>query len=391
MTPEHNDLPPELNWNHDTRGNVCLQRTDWGALCKIASHSKDGVPCEPLECYTVGGSFLARLIHFQDGIRWVARVQLHEPTQETSERLRIELDTMFLLRSRTKAPVPQVFAFALDADLTGSAFVLLEYLPGNNAADQAHDYVRTDWGLVPPQNRPAFYRTMAAAQVQIASARLPKIGTVIRNNDGSFNVGPIPGLGGPFDTAESFICAWARKARFPYDEAFIRENVPTQFAEQIIEGIRQFPSRIAGLAMSGKQFTRAGPFPIRHPDLFHSNVIVTKAYNVIGVVDWQDSHTVPWELADLPLFLNPVPHLMNRPDQYDKTGWPLDKDEAGKWADEESYANLVRDAERDAGVDNNLSQILADRDSRYLAAVVHLFSQGKIGLYGKVLDYFEAK
>ncbi|GKT71525.1 protein kinase-like domain protein [Colletotrichum tofieldiae] len=209
-----------------------------------------------------------------------------------------------MLKTETKAPVPQIFAFELDdANSTGSAFVLLEYLPGNNAADEAHGYKKIDWGLIPLQHRHTFYRTMAAAH----------------------------------------------------------------------------------------QFTRKGPFPIRHNDLFHSNVIVTKDYGVLGVIDWENSYAVPWELINAPWFLNTVPRLLNRPDQYDNAGRPLAKDEAGQWADEEAYADLVREAELDARTDHKLSQILSNRNSRAMAAIIHLFSQGKMGFYGRVLDYFEAK
>ncbi|TQN64536.1 hypothetical protein CSHISOI_10890 [Colletotrichum shisoi] len=380
MPQEYDNLLPGLSWRPDNRGDGCFQRTDWKALCQIASHNNGEIPCEPLQHYAVGGSSLARLIRFQDGNCWVARIQLEEPTPDTSQKLRTELDTMFLLIAQTKAPVPRIFAFELDGKSTRSAFVLLEFLPGNNATDQARDYERIDWGLIPLQNRLVFYRTMAAAQVQIASARLPQIGSVIRNKDGSFSVGPIPGIGGPFKTAASFICAWATKATFPLSEAELRNEVPTEFVEEIIEGTSQFPSRLAGLARSGKHFTREGPFPIRHPDLFHSNVIVTEAYKVIGVIDWENSYAVPRELVDTPWFLSTVPRLMNRPENYNTIGRPLNKDESRKWADEEHYTGLVRDAELDADADHYLSEILANRNSRDMAAAFHLFSQGKIGL-----------
>ncbi|KZL76510.1 protein kinase-like domain protein [Colletotrichum tofieldiae] len=371
-------LPPGLNWDpaisRQAQADDCLRRTDWETLCNIASHAKREVPCKMLHSYTLGGSFLARLLKFQDGTYWVARVQLRKSTPEISRKLRIEIDTTVMLKTETKAPVPQIFAFELDdANSTGSAFVLLEYLPGNNAADEAHGYKKIDWGLIPLQHRHTFYRTMAAAHVQIASARLLKIGTVIRNVDSSFTVGPIPGIRGPFDTAASFIQEWATRVKFPYDESYLQEVLPPL------------------LASDGKQFTRKGPFPIRHNDLFHSNVIVTKDYGVLGVIDWENSYAVPWELINAPWFLNTVPRLLNRPDQYDNAGRPLAKDEAGQWADEEAYADLVREAELDARTDHKLSQILSNRNSRAMAAIIHLFSQGKMGFYGRVLDYFEAK
>ena len=109
----------------------------------------------------------------------------------------------------------------------------------------------------------------------------------------------------------------------------------------------------------------------------------------MGVIDWEGSYAVPWELIDAPRFLSTVPRLLNPLEQYDEEGQPLDQDEAGKWADEEAYARMIRDAERDARADHRLSQMLADRDARDQANVVHLYSQGKIGFYGRALDYFE--
>ncbi|KAJ0164436.1 hypothetical protein CTA2_1002, partial [Colletotrichum tanaceti] len=217
------------------------------------------------------------------------------------------------------------------------------------------------------------------------------IGTVIRNADGRFTVGPIPGIGGPFDTAASFIQEWAARMKFPYDEGYLREHLPPSFIDEILEGNSRFPSRLAKLASDGKHFTRAGPFPIRHTDLFDTNVVVTKAYQVLGVVDWENAYTVPWELVDAPSFLSTVPRLLNRPDQYDDQGRPLDSDEARQWADERAYAEMVREAELEAHADHKLSQMLADRDSQVLASTIHLFTHGKMGLYGRVMDHFDEK
>ncbi|KAG5779848.1 hypothetical protein H9Q73_006497 [Fusarium xylarioides] len=291
-----------------------------------------------------------------------------------------------ILLEDNKAPVPHIFAFQVDdTNPARSAFILLEFIPGNTTTEEAGGY---DWSLVPRQHRPVLYQTIATAHVQIASARLPKIGAVIRQEDGSFTVGAIPGLGGPFDTAASFIEAWATKMKFPAEEDEIRRRVPLSLIDQVLEGTTSFPARLMKLARRGKHFSKEGPFPIRHADFFHSNVIVTKDYHVLGVIDWERSYTMPWELVDAPCFLTTVPRLLNPPEQY-KSGRPVDQDEVENWEDEDVYATLVRDAERKACADQKLSRTLADRESRDLAALVHLYSQGKLGLYGRALDYFE--
>lgn len=67
----------------------------------------------------------------------------------------------------------------------------------------------------------------------------------------------------------------------------------------------------------------------------------------------------------------------------------MNQDEIENWEDEDVYATLVREAERKACADQKLSRTLADRESRDLAAPVHMYSQGKLGLYGRALDYYE--
>lgn len=151
------------------------------------------------------------------------------------------------------------------------------------------------------------------------------------------------------------------------------------------------PDRLAKLAASDRYFTSQGPFPIRHDDLFHSNVIVNKAFEVLGIIDWEGACTVPWELSDAPCFLKTVPRLLNLPEGYSDSGLPLDQDEAGRWADEGDYSAMVREAEQSAHVDHKLSQMLANRDAQDLAGILHLFTQGKMGFYGRALDYFENK
>lgn len=204
-------------------------------------------------------------------------------------------------------------------------------------------------------------------------------------------MGPIPGIGGPFDTAAAFIQAWAANCKYPYSENYLRKCIPPLFLDEILTGVDEMPTRLMKVAKSGRYFTSEGPFPIRHADLFHSNVIVTKEFDVLGVIDWEGACTVPWELIDAPCFLRTVPRLLNPAEQYDEAGQPLDKDEIGRWADEELYTAMVREAELEHHADHRLSQILGNRDAQDLAGVVHLYSQGKMGFYGRALEYFENK
>lgn len=66
------------------------------------------------------------------------------------------------------APVPRVFAFEVgDENEVGSAFVLMEFLPGNIALDEAK-YERPRWGVMPLDYWSTCYRSMAAAHVSMS-------------------------------------------------------------------------------------------------------------------------------------------------------------------------------------------------------------------------------
>lgn len=165
--------------------------------------------------------------------------------------------------------------------------------------------------------------------------------------------------------------------------------MPPNVAEEMLLGARTLPERLAELAVCGKLFNIGGPFAIRHADFWHHNVVVTEGFDVLGVIDWEGAYTVPWELIDAPRFLNTSPRLLNPPEQYTNLGEPLDQDEIRSWEEKAEYASMVREAECEAGMDHKLSAMLADKDAQDLAATFHLFGGGKMGLYSRVLDFFE--
>lgn len=143
----------------------CLERTDWKAVSDAAPRARMSQACTARPEYTSSGSSLARLLEFEDGTLWIARIQLASTTAQTRGRAQADVDAMAFLASRTKAPVPRVFASDLadDGSPTGVAFLLLEFLPGNTAFDESRLY--NGWALIPRQFRHAFHGATAADHV----------------------------------------------------------------------------------------------------------------------------------------------------------------------------------------------------------------------------------
>jgi hypothetical protein len=223
----------------------------------------------------------------------------------------------------------------------------------------------------------------------MTSIRLPKIGAVIQKHDGIFEVGPIPGLGGPFDSAAAFFEAWAAQAKFPTTESIIRKQTGS-FSDRILSSIRLFPSQIKLLA-NLLSLSNSGPFPIAHPDFYQSNTIVDDEYNLLGVIDWEGAHTVPWELVELPSFLGTIPPPMDAPWNYDANGWPKDPCTRQRWEDRARYVEHIEEAERIRQVDCKLSKSLRADHLQHLAFAIREYTQGKVGFYDELLIPFEPK
>jgi len=141
--------------------------------------------------------------------------------------------------------------------------MLIEFVPGDTAMDSFSGW-KVHRGATPAQFKGKFHAALADIQVEMASVRFSKIGSIVRR-DGKFDVGPIPGLGGPFNTAQEYFEAWAKTAKFRYDEATIRPRTPAHLVDEILSAIWSFPYRLQDLARSFP--FQSCPFPLIHTDL----------------------------------------------------------------------------------------------------------------------------
>ena len=221
--------------------------------------------------------------------------------------------------------------------------------------------------------------------------RLPKIGTVVRNRDGGYESGPLPGIGGPFDTASDFFEAWADNVKFKWDKETIRRMMqrgPIP-AEQMIAIIDQFPVQIKAMA-SRISATNNGPFPLCHDDFLHSNIMVDESnFDVTGIIDWEGACTVPWELIAFPEFLQTMPASFDLPHKYDQEGQPLDEEVRQTWRERQEYIEMVESVE---GEDKMLSTCLGSGRIQALAYAYGAYTSiGKLGFYDGVVEQLESE
>ncbi|KAL4947938.1 hypothetical protein BDW69DRAFT_177453 [Aspergillus filifer] len=123
------------------------------------------------------------------------------------------------------------------------------------------------------------------------------------------------------------------------------------FEEDIVKSILTFPNRLQEFAIRGKISTKynAGPFPLYHPDLYVSNIIIDYEWDILGVIDWEGACTVSWEVVEQPLFVSNMPRAFDDPENYDYEGRPKDADKRKRVEERKEYVGFVREIEEELG------------------------------------------
>jgi hypothetical protein len=78
--------------------------------------------------------------------------------------------------------------------------------------------------------------------------RLPKIGTIVRNNDGSYDISPLPDIGGPFETATAFYSVWTAHAKFLKSRDRIQKSMKSGLVNEVLTSIADFPIKLRTVA-----------------------------------------------------------------------------------------------------------------------------------------------
>ncbi|KAK4868590.1 hypothetical protein LT330_006792 [Penicillium expansum] len=346
-----------LNWKTEIEGDNQVPKINWTALQEFAINLKNNKiersttkTCHIPPIYNMGGLHLARILEFDDGTKWVARIQQHKLTSELEKRLLHEIHTLSILHEQTDVPVPEVYGYETNPDVIGRAFMIMEFIPGNTGTD----FTGPGSVHIPPQFKAKFYHEIARIHASIANLRataamstirFPKIGMVAKRNDGRYEIEAIPGLGGPFDTATEYFAAWGEHTKFPESEVWMRDHLPEEYADEIIASTGDYPRRIKEQRFD-ITVRNEGPFPLRHTDFLHSNIIVDAEFNVLSIIDWENAGTVPWERVEFPTFLIKLPPALDFPWKYGADGKPLDDDRRKVWEEREGPTRVSDSKER---------------------------------------------
>lgn len=164
-----------INWKADIGLEPSIPQIDWEALKDYAISIKYGpykdpgerqtLKCEIPPIYSMGGQHVVRLLTFDDGAKWVARIQLQEATPDSNSLLLSEMHTLSLIREKTDIPVPRIFGYDTCQERIGRAFMLMEFIPGSTAMN-AFGGPEVHFREIPPRYKTKFHTEIAHIQVR---------------------------------------------------------------------------------------------------------------------------------------------------------------------------------------------------------------------------------
>ncbi|TQV97811.1 hypothetical protein V2A60_006466 [Cordyceps javanica] len=281
-----------------------LRYTREDALCEYASSLRGGVACVVAADFAAGSHHMVRKLCFEDGVEWVARMRLPPiwGDEELSSRaisaaMSSELAAMAFVRQNTDVQVPIVHGYNLDIDnRVGSAFVLMEYVPGSTADVVSRMYPGDHRGSIPTHFREKFWRQLAGIMVRLAAVRLPMIGSIYRegSSPGAFTAGPlVETLSGPYGSAAAFYRDFAPRLG--------RRLGNGQAGEEGQAALLQGFARVAtssfvpetGAEEEEEHKESRGGFGLANYGLSPSNVLVDAEFNVLAVIDWSAVVALP--------------------------------------------------------------------------------------------------
>ncbi|KAI0030598.1 kinase-like domain-containing protein [Vararia minispora EC-137] len=303
-----------------------------------------------------GGFNRSFLITLRDGRQMVARVP-YPVTVPKYYAVASEVATIEYLRS-CGLPTPKIYGYSPDShNAARTAYILMEFVQGSKLSDV--------WRSLGDEEVISVIRQLTQLESRMMSLSFPAGGSLyftkdldgvasglgVLLDDARFCVGPDTRLPlwfgrrarldvdrGPYHSAEAALVVAARKELAYLTQfgrpilPFRRERRPSylyqpQLPSSHIENLERYLRISSSLIPRDPALSR---FCLRHPDLQHNNIIVSRSLEsgcqVVGLIDWQHTSILPmFLLVGVPQRLqnydDPVSQSMtlpSLPDNFDK-------------------------------------------------------------------------
>ncbi|KAK5788374.1 hypothetical protein VI817_009332 [Penicillium citrinum] len=153
---------------NDSQTSYWFHETQWDELCRHAADLAGQSQCVALDRVTCGLNNITRVLEFPNKTCWIARIHIRRSSSpfNSSASLKSEIATMQFIKEQSDLPVPRVFGYDTNEENpVGSAYILMEFLPGIAAMDALGGY-KVHRGVIARGRRQNFYRSVAKCHVR---------------------------------------------------------------------------------------------------------------------------------------------------------------------------------------------------------------------------------
>ena len=305
------------------------KEVDISILESLASEWRNGIPCQCLSDNEAGGFNMVFFLEFADGEVWVARLPalagavrpLHDPlAQECTLSMIV---THEYLAEKTTIPVPRIYGYDLTCNnALQTPYVFMSKVDGVLLSDLLEDGAIYDDEIME-----RIVKEWGRYVVELAGIHFPAIGSLRRNDQGEYEVGPLitPWMfgvenefehainRGPFSSVIDYLLSRSTVKRY-----LDNPTKPTFGGHLRMSLVDSFISYFVDLRYVH------GPFVLSHIDLDITNIMVDPGSGKItGIIDWDFAAILPIQShIALSEILNaeflPASEFENRSDGYDQ-------------------------------------------------------------------------
>jgi hypothetical protein len=207
---------------------------------------------------------------------------------------------------------------------------------------------------------------------------LEKIGSLILGPEGTIEIGPLPssfGFQGPFAQPIDYYLSWTAHAKFKNSKFLCEEPNDDQALKTLKHEVKCFPASLArALKERPPPISSSEGYPLIHWDFLLHNVLFDEQYNVVGLPDWENTYSAPFEVF--------VAHS-NMYSHFDSKALRMVPDEEGGV----EYMNDVICEEEKMQTPRRISSYVGNN----LCDISHcmsLFEEGKATRFSQVLDRY---
>lgn len=191
----------------------------------------------------------------------------------------------------TDIPIPKVYDYDLDDQNTvGCPFSLMEYVHGNTAEEVAQSFPGDHEGI-PEEFEEKFWRQVGRIMVQLASIRMPNIGSIYRDESdpSKFVVGPLVKTGsGPYESSANFYTDYP----VALGKTLSARGDTAAGQDELLEAFRSIAASFSPTgAEAGERLSKG--FGLANYDLNPNNILVDREFNILAVIDWDSVISVP--------------------------------------------------------------------------------------------------